>query len=49
MPAQIFSWWEMPQRAFEERAALAILLLLFVLFLLNGLALVIRIRSEKRW
>ena len=49
MPAQIFSWWEMPQRAFEERAALAILLLLVVLFVLNGVALVIRTRSEKRW
>jgi phosphate ABC transporter permease subunit PstA len=49
MPAQIFSWWEMPQRAFEERAALAILLLLVLLFVLNGIALVIRTRSEKRW
>jgi phosphate transport system permease protein len=49
MPAQIFSWWEMPQRAFEERAALAILLLLVVLFVLNGLALIIRSRSERRW
>jgi phosphate transport system permease protein len=49
MPAQIFSWWEMPQRAFEERAALAILLLLVVLFALNAVALVIRTRSEKRW
>jgi phosphate ABC transporter permease subunit PstA len=49
MPAQIFSWWEMPQRAFEERAALAILLLLLVLSVLNAVALVIRARSEKRW
>ncbi len=49
MPAQIFSWWEMPQCAFEERAALAILLLLLVLFMLNGVALVIRTRSEKQW
>jgi phosphate ABC transporter permease subunit PstA len=49
MPAQIFSWWEMPQRAFEERAALAILLLLLVLFAINAVALVIRTRSEKRW
>lgn len=49
MPAQIFSWWEMPQRAFDERAALAILLLLAVLFTLNGLAVVIRNRAEQRW
>jgi phosphate ABC transporter permease subunit PstA len=49
MPAQIFTWWEMPQRAFEERAALAILMLLVVLITLNGLALIIRARTEKRW
>ncbi|REJ65428.1 MAG: phosphate ABC transporter permease PtsA [Planctomycetota bacterium] len=49
MPAQIFSWWEMPQRAFEERAALAIVLLLVVVCALNSLALFTRSRSEKRW
>lgn len=49
MPAQIFSWWEMPQRAFEERAALAILVLLVVLFTLNGLAVMIRARAERKW
>ncbi len=46
MPAQIYSWWGMPQRAFEERAALAILLLLFVLFMLNGFAIFIRARTN---
>ncbi len=49
MPAQIFSWWGMPQRAFQERAALAILVLLAVVFILNAIALVIRARSEKSW
>jgi phosphate transport system permease protein len=49
MPAQIFSWWGDAQRPFQERAALAILCLLVVLFVMNGLALIIRARSEKTW
>jgi len=49
MPAQIFSWWSMPQRAFQERAALAIVVLLVVLFFLNGLAVLLRARSERTW
>ncbi|MBK1631112.1 phosphate ABC transporter, permease protein PstA [Thiohalocapsa halophila] len=49
MPAQIFSWWSMSLRAFQERAALAILVLLLVLFTLNGLAVLIRARSERKW
>jgi len=49
MPAQIFSWWSMSLRAFQERAALAILVLLLVLFTLNGLAVYIRATSERKW
>lgn len=49
MPAQIFSWWSMSLRAFQERAALGILVLLTVLFLLNGLAVFIRAKSERSW
>jgi phosphate transport system permease protein len=49
LPAQIYSWWEMPERAFQERAALAILVLLVILFVINGLAVVLRARAERRW
>lgn len=49
MPAQIFSWWSMSLRAFQERAALGILVLLIVLFTLNGLAVLIRAKSERSW
>jgi len=49
MPAQIYSWWGMPQRAFQERAALAIMGLLVVLFSMNALAVYIRARSERGW
>jgi len=47
MPAQIFNWWSLPQRAFQSRAALAILLLLAVLFLLNGFAVFLRYRTQE--
>ncbi len=49
MPAQIFSWWSMSLRAFQERAALGILVLLTVLFILNGLAVFVRAKSERSW
>jgi phosphate transport system permease protein len=49
LPAQIYSWWEMPERAFQERAALAILVLLVILFAVNGLAVILRARAERRW
>jgi phosphate transport system permease protein len=49
MPAQIFSWWSMSLRAFQERAALGILVLLTVLFILNGLAVFVRAKSERIW
>ncbi len=47
MPAQIFNWWSLPQRAFQSRAALAILLLLAVLFVMNGVAVVLRARTQE--
>jgi len=49
MPAQIFNWWGNSLTAFTERAALMILVLLVVLFFLNGLAVFIRARFEKQW
>lgn len=47
MPAQIFQWWGLPHRAFQSRAALAILLLLVVLFVMNGLAVVLRAKTQE--
>ena len=47
MPAQIFQWWSLPHRAFQSRAALAILLLLAVLFVMNGLAVVLRAKTQE--
>jgi phosphate transport system permease protein len=49
IPALIYSWFRESRVAFQERSALAILVLLGVLFLLNGFALFIRTRAEKRW
>ena len=49
MPALIYSWFKDSRIAFQERAALAILVLLVVLFILNGVALFIRTRAEKQW
>lgn len=49
MPAQIFSWASMPQKAFVERTAAAILVLLTVLIALNATAVYLRRRFERRW
>jgi phosphate transport system permease protein len=49
MPAQIYSWASMPQQAFMERAAAAILVLLTVLIALNATAVYLRRRFERRW
>ena len=37
------------ERGFQERAALAIICLLVVLFVMNGLAVFIRAKTEKKW
>ncbi len=49
LPAQIFSWASMPQQAFVERTAAAILVLLVVLIALNATAVYLRRRFERRW
>ncbi len=49
LPAQIFSWASMPQQAFVERTAAAILVLLAVLIALNATAVYLRRRFERRW
>ncbi len=49
LPAQIFTWAGMPERAYVERTAAAILVLLAVLLSLNATAIYLRRRFERRW
>ncbi len=49
LPAQIYTWTKESERAYEERTAAAILVLLFVLLVLNAFAIWVRNRSERRW
>ncbi|MBT5469681.1 MAG: phosphate ABC transporter permease PstA [Nitrospina sp.] len=48
LPIQIFNWASRPQQEFHELAAAGILVLLFVLLLMNSIAVIIRHRLEKR-
>jgi phosphate ABC transporter permease subunit PstA len=49
MPIQIFNWSSRPQTEFHELAAAASIVLLVLLVLMNGLAIYIRNRYQKRW
>ncbi len=49
LPAQIYTWASMPQRAFDELTAAGILVLLAVLLTLNATAVLLRKRFERRW
>jgi len=49
LPAQIFTWAGMPEAAYVERTAAAILVLLAVLIALNATAVYLRRRFERRW
>lgn len=49
LPAQIFTWSSASLRAFSERTAAAILVLLAILLVLNAAAIVMRNKFEKRW
>jgi phosphate transport system permease protein len=49
LPAQIYTWSTASLRAFTEKAALAILVLLAVMLLLNTLAIWLRNKYEKQW
>ncbi len=49
LPAQIFDWATRSERAFEERTAAAILILLIFLIAMNALAVLLRRRFERRW
>lgn len=49
LPIQIFNWAGRPQSEFHELAAAASILLLLLLVLMNGLAIFIRNRYQKKW
>jgi len=49
LPVQIFLWADSPERAFVERTSAAIMVLLTFLFFMNGLAVWLRKRLERRW
>ncbi len=48
MPIQVFNWVSRPQPAFHANAAAGIVVLLVVLGLLNGVALALRLRLNRR-
>jgi len=49
LPAQIYTWSATSLRAYTERTALGIMVLLSVLLLLNAMAVVIRNKFERKW
>ncbi|NNK01719.1 MAG: phosphate ABC transporter permease PstA [Desulfatitalea sp.] len=49
LPVQIYLWADSPERAFEERTAAATMTLLLFLIVMNGFAVVLRKRLERRW
>jgi len=48
LPIQIFDWSSRAQKGFHENAAAAILVLLIVLVALNGVAIVLRAKAQKK-
>jgi phosphate transport system permease protein len=48
LPIQIFNWTSRPQAAFLENAAAAIIVLLVITFLLNGIAVYLRNRQQRK-
>jgi phosphate transport system permease protein len=49
LPTQIFIWADSPERGFVSRTSAAILVLLGFLILMNGIAIFLRQRLERRW
>lgn len=49
LPVQIFLWSDSAERAWAERTSAAILVLLGVLIVMNGIAIFLRNRLERRW
>jgi phosphate transport system permease protein len=49
LPVQIFLWSDLPEPAFQAKTAGAIIILLMFLFLMNGAAIWLRKKFERRW
>ena len=49
MPVQIFMWSDSAERAFSERASLAIMMLLIFLISMNIIAVILRKKYETKW
>jgi phosphate transport system permease protein len=49
LPVQIYLWSDSPERAFIERTAAAIMVLLFLLLAMNAAAILLRNKFERRW
>ncbi|MEQ8707872.1 MAG: phosphate ABC transporter permease PstA [Rhodospirillales bacterium] len=49
LPVQIYLWADSPERAFVEKTSAAIMVLLGFLVLMNGVAVLLRKRFERRW
>ncbi len=49
LPVQIYLWSDLPELAFQYKTAAAIVVLLCFLFVMNGTAIWLRKRFERRW
>ena len=49
LPIQIFNWISRPQHGFIENAAAAIIILLLIKFVMNGIAVYFRNKWQKKW
>jgi phosphate transport system permease protein len=49
LPVQIYLWSDLPEIAFQAKTAAAIIVLLAFLFVMNGAAILLRRRFERRW
>jgi phosphate transport system permease protein len=49
LPVQIFQWAGLPEAGFQSRTAGGIIVLLTVLILMNGAAILLRKKFERRW
>lgn len=49
LPVQIFLWADSPERAFEEKTAAAIVILLGFLICMNLIAVIMRKKFERKW
>ncbi len=49
LPVQIYLWSDLPEAGFQAKTAAAILVLLAFLLVMNGAAIMLRRRFERRW